>query len=69
MKKSILVLLAIVLLSYPTNLMGADYETPHKFKAGDTISAEMMNEIFTHKTHFIKINKQVLKMIITLTKN
>ena len=46
MKKSILVLLAFVLFSYPMNLMGADYKTPHEFKAGDTISAEMMNELF-----------------------
>ena len=43
MKKSILVLLALVLLSYPMNLMGADYETPHEFKAGDTISAEIVS--------------------------
>ena len=28
--------------------MGADFETPHEFKAGDTISAEMMNEIFDY---------------------
>lgn len=28
------------------SLMGADFETPHEFKAGDTISAEMMNELF-----------------------
>ena len=26
--------------------MGAEFETPHEFKAGDTISAEMMNELF-----------------------
>ena len=30
------------------NLMGADFETPHEFKAGDTISAEMMNELFEY---------------------
>jgi len=28
--------------------MGADFEIPHEFKAGDTISAEMMNEIFEY---------------------
>jgi len=28
--------------------MGADFETPHEFKAGDTISAEMMNELFEY---------------------
>ena len=45
MKKSILIVLASILLSYPISLMGADYETPHEFKSGDTISAEMMNEL------------------------
>ena len=30
------------------NLMGADFETPHEFSAGDTISADMMNEIFDY---------------------
>ena len=30
------------------NLMGADFDTPHEFKAGDTISAEMMNELFDY---------------------
>ena len=48
MKKSILVFLAIILLSYPMNLMGADFETLHEFKAGDTLSAEMMNELFEY---------------------
>ena len=48
MKKSILIVLASILLSYPISLMGADYETLHEFKAGDTISAEMMNEIFDY---------------------
>jgi len=28
--------------------MGAGSETPHEFKAGDTISADMMNEIFDY---------------------
>jgi hypothetical protein len=48
MKKSILIILTSILLSYPMNLIGADFETPHEFKAGDTISAEMMNEIFEY---------------------
>ena len=48
MKKSILIVLISILLSYPMSLMGADYETPHEFSAGDTISAEMMNEIFEY---------------------
>ena len=30
------------------NLLGLDSETPHEFKAGDTISADMMNEIFDY---------------------
>jgi hypothetical protein len=30
------------------NLLGGDFETPHEFKSGDTISAEMMNEIFEY---------------------
>ena len=46
MKKSILILIASILLSYPISLMGADSETPFEFKAGDTISADTMNEIF-----------------------
>jgi len=48
MKKSMLIILTSILLSYPISLMGADYETPHEFTSGDTISAEMMNEIFDY---------------------
>ena len=48
MKKSILIVLASILLSYPMNLLGGDFETPHEFKSGDTISADMMNEIFDY---------------------
>ena len=29
-------------------LIGGDYDTPHTFSAGDTISADMMNEIFDY---------------------
>ena len=36
--------------------MGADYETPHEFKSGDTISADMMNELFD----YIKQKSKVL---------
>jgi len=32
----------------PTENFSADYETLHEFSAGDTISADMMNEIFDH---------------------
>ena len=53
MKKSILILIASILLSYPISLMGADFETIHEFKSGDTISADMMNELFEN----IKLSK------------
>ena len=48
MKKSILIVLASILLSFPMNLIGGDFDTPHRFSAGDTISADMMNEIFDY---------------------
>ena len=48
MKKSILIVLASILLSFPMNLLGGDFETPHEFKSGDIISAEMMNELFEY---------------------
>ena len=48
MKKSILIVLASILLSYPMNLIGEDYDPPHTFSCGDTISADMMNEIFDY---------------------
>jgi len=48
MKKSILIVLASIFLSYPMNLIGGDYDTPHTFSCGDTISADMMNEIFDY---------------------
>ena len=48
MKKSILIVLASIFLSYPMNLIGGDFDTPHRFSAGDTISADMMNEIFDY---------------------
>jgi hypothetical protein len=62
MKKSILIVLASILLSYPISLMGADFETPHEFKSGDTISAEMMNEIFNYikeKNSGLTMNKLI----------
>jgi hypothetical protein len=48
MKKSILIILTSIFLSYPMNLIGGDFDTPHRFSAGDTISADMMNEIFDY---------------------
>ena len=32
----------------PAEIFAADYETPHEFSAGDTISADMINEIFNY---------------------
>ena len=48
MKKSILIVLASIFLSYPMNLIGDDFDPPHTFSCGDTISADMMNEIFDY---------------------
>ena len=56
MKKSILIVLISILLSYPMNLLGAEFETTHEFSAGDTISADMMNELFEN----IKLSKTVI---------
>ena len=38
------------------NLLGAEFETTHEFSAGDTISADMMNELFDN----IKLSKTVI---------
>jgi hypothetical protein len=38
------------------NLLGAEFETTHEFSAGDTISADMMNELFEN----IKLSKTVI---------
>ena len=56
MKKRILIVLASILLSFPMNLLGSEFDTPHTFSAGDTISADMMNEIFDN----IKLSKTVI---------
>ena len=48
MKKSILIVLTSIFLSYPMNLIGEDFDPPHTFSCGDTISADMMNEIFDY---------------------
>ncbi len=48
MKKTILIVLTSILLSFPMNLIGGDFDTPHRFSCGDTISADMMNEIFDY---------------------
>ena len=48
MKKLLISLLLATLIMMPTSLFGAEFETPHTFSAGDTISADMMNEIFDY---------------------
>ena len=46
MKKFLISFLLATLIMIPTEIFAADYETPHEFSAGDTISADMMNELF-----------------------
>ena len=46
MRKFFISLLFAALMMIPTEFFAADYETLHEFFAGDTISAEMMNEIY-----------------------
>ena len=48
MKKLLISFLLATLVMMPTSLFGAEFDTPHRFSAGDTISADMMNEIFDY---------------------
>jgi len=48
MKKLLISFLLATLIMMPTSLFGAEFKTPHTFSAGDTISADMMNEIFDY---------------------
>ena len=48
MKKFLISFLLATLIMIPAELFAADFETPHTFSAGDTISADMMNEIFNY---------------------
>ena len=48
MKKLLISFLLATLVMMPTSLFGAEFDTPHTFSAGDTISADMMNEIFDY---------------------
>ena len=48
MKKLLINFLLATLIMMPTSLFGAEFDTPHTFSAGDTISADMMNEIFDY---------------------
>jgi len=56
MKKLLISFLLATLIMMPTSLFGAEFETPHTFSAGDTISADMMNELFEN----IKLSKTVI---------
>ena len=44
MKKSILTILSVVLILIPSDHYASD-TIPHSFSSGDTISADMLNEI------------------------
>jgi len=46
MKRLLLVLLGIFFISFYA--LADDYETPHRFKPGDVISADVLNEIFDY---------------------
>jgi len=46
MKKLLINLFLVTLIMIPTKNFAADYETVHEFSAGDTLSADMMNELF-----------------------
>ena len=56
MKKFLISFLLATLIMIPTEIFAADYETTHEFSAGDTISADMMNELFEN----IKLSKTVI---------
>ena len=56
MKKLLISFLLATLIMMPTSLFGAEFETTHEFSAGDTISADMMNELFEN----IKLSKTVI---------
>ena len=48
MKKFLISFLLATLIMMPNEIFAADYETPHEFSAGDTLSADMMNELFDY---------------------
>ena len=48
MKKLLISFVLATIIMIPTEIVAADFETPHEFSAGDTISADMMNEIFDY---------------------
>ena len=56
MKKFLISFLLATLIMIPTEIFAADYETPHEFSAGDTLSADMLNELFNN----IKLSKTAI---------
>jgi len=46
-KKTFLIPIMLVFISF-TSLFAADYKTPHRFKDGDVVSADVLNEIFDY---------------------
>mgnify|MGYP002852874480 CR=1 FL=1 len=47
MRNFLIRFLLVTLIMIPTEIFAADYETPHEFSAGDTLSADMINELFS----------------------
>ncbi len=48
MRKKILIIAGILIGLSVTFLRAADFKTPHRFKPGDVISADVLNEIFDY---------------------
>ena len=47
MRKLLISFLLATLIMIPAEIFAADYETTHEFSAGDTLSADMINELFS----------------------
>ena len=56
MRNFLISFLLATLIMIPTEIFAADYETPHEFSAGDTLSADMLNELFNN----IKLSKTAI---------
>ena len=50
MKKSILIVLASILITLSCQIFAADDRKPHSFGSGDVLSADMLNEMFNATT-------------------
>ena len=50
MKKSILIVLAPILITLSCQIFAADDRKPHSFGSGDVLSADMLNEMFNATT-------------------